>query len=255
MSILRRFLLLLIFLTPWSLPAQPKAAPKDDTKVTVVVPLGAAPGKATKLTVRGLKLDNAVEVRFLDPEIKAKIVSKGKTPPVDKMLDVNKMGDTQVVLEVTLPAGFSAETTAFQVLTSTRETPVHHLLVNNDPALIQEKEPNNGFKQAQPIVVPQLVDGAIGGNQDVDVFRFEGKQGQKLICEVLAARYGSPLDSILTLSDDQGRTVASNDDAVGADSKLEVALARSGTYFLTVIDAHDQGSPAHVYRLVVREAK
>jgi len=71
---------------------------------------------------------------------------------------------------------------------------------------------------------------------------------------VLAARYGSALDSILTLYDADGHTVASNDDLDGTttDSRLEVTLAKAGVYYVSLIDAHDTGGPAHVYRLSIR---
>ena len=81
-------------------------------------------------------------------------------------------------------------------------------------------------------------------------------EGQRIVCEVLAARHGSALDSILTLYNSAGQIVASNDDHDGtADSRLELALPQTGTYYLSLTDAHDTGGPAHVYRLVIRPAK
>src|SRR5262245_54005216 len=70
---------------PWA-PAQDKKKPdpKNTPKVTVVLPLAAAPGQTTKLTVRGLFLDDAKEVRFADAKITAKILSKGKANVPDK---------------------------------------------------------------------------------------------------------------------------------------------------------------------------
>ncbi|MGE3809195.1 MAG: PPC domain-containing protein, partial [Gemmataceae bacterium] len=118
--------------------------------------------------------------------------------------------------------------------------------------LVSEKEANNGFRQAQPIQVPQAVEGAIQAPQDVDVFKIAGKAGQKLLIEVHAARRGSPLDPILTLYDERSQVVArSDDDDPSGDARLEVTLPRDGAYFLSLIDAHDQGSPAHVYRIIV----
>jgi hypothetical protein len=35
----------------------------------------------------------------------------------------------------------------------------------------------------------------------------------------------------------------------------KVTLPKTGTYYLSLLDAHDQGGPEHVYRLVVREMK
>lgn len=225
--------------------------PPQNPHVIVVSPLGVAPGVATKITVRGLRLDSATQVRFQDAKASVKVLSKGKAPVPDKQ-EPTRVGDTQVEAEVTLPPSTPAGTVSFVVVNAAGESPPHRLLVDGAGGPVKEKEPNNGFAQAQPIRVPQTVEGAINPAQDVDVFRFEGKQGEHLVCEVLAARHGSALDSILTLSDAAGHELASNDDADGADSRLEVTLPAAGTYYLTVMDAHDQGGPAHVYRLSVR---
>jgi hypothetical protein len=40
--------------------------------------------------------------------------------------------------------------------------------------------------------------------------------------------------------------------AKSADSLIGVTLPKSGTYFVSVIDANEQGGPAYVYRLSVR---
>jgi hypothetical protein len=36
-----------------------------------------------------------------------------------------------------------------------------------------------------------------------------------------------------------------------ADGRL-AALPEAGTYYLSLSDAHDQGGPAHVYRLIIK---
>jgi hypothetical protein len=231
--------------------AKPKAPARDAARVAVVIPLGAAPGAKTRITIRGYKLDQATAIRFRDAQVTAKILSKGRAAVPDK--NAGPIGDTQVVAEVTLPSGMASGTTPFTVVTPAGETAAHGLLVETGIPVVPEKEPNNGFKNAQAIQVPQAVDGLIQHPRDVDVFRFDGKAGQKVVCEVLAARHGSALDSILTLYDAQGNEVASNDDSgETTDSRLEVTLPRAGTYYLSLIDAHDQGGPAHVYRLVVK---
>jgi hypothetical protein len=240
-----------LFVLAQQKPAEKKEAPR----VLVVAPLGAAPGATTRLTVRGLKLDTATAIRFTDARITAKVLDKGKAALPDKQ-EPARVGDTQVQVEVTLPAGadgYRDGKAPFVVVTAAGDSEAHDLLVETVLPVLAEKEPNNSFRQAQAIQVPQVIDGAIAGAQDVDVFRFEGKAGQKIVAEVLAARHGSALDSILTLYDAAGRELASNDDSDGSsDSRLDVTLAKDGVYYLGLMDAHDQGGPAHVYRLVVR---
>jgi hypothetical protein len=225
----------------------------DAPRVTVVVPLGAAPGATTRVTVRGVKLDAATELRFTDSGVTAKVVNKGKAA-VPNMQDASKVGDTQVEAEVTLPRDIAGGKVSFVVVTPAGESAPHDLLVETAAPVVAEKEPNNGFRQAQPIQVPQLIDGAVSQPQDVDVYRIEGKAGQRLVCEVFAARHGSALDAVLTLYDAGGHELAANDDAEGGDSRLEATLPRDGVYFLSLLDAHDQGGPAHAYRLAVRPA-
>jgi hypothetical protein len=232
---------------------QKKEEKKVEPQVLVALPLGAAPGSTVKFTFRGLKLDNATAVRFTDDKAAVKLLSKGKAAVPDK--NPEKVGDTQVVAEVTLPAELPSGRLEFVIETKEGTTKPHALLVEKDRPILKEKEPNDGFRQAQPMQIPQVVDGLIERPRDVDVFRIEGKAGQKLVLEVFAARHGSALDSLLTLYDADGQQVATNDDANGSlDSRLEVTLPKSGTFYLSLIDAHDTGGPAHVYWLVARSA-
>jgi hypothetical protein len=240
-------------LLPVAAAGEPKKPdPKDQPRVTLVLPLGAAPGKTTRLTVRGLKLDTATEVRLPGSKATAKIVGKGKAPVPDKE-DLTRVGDTQVEVELTLPPDTPTGTVSLVAVTPAGETPSHTLLVEGSIPVIAEKEPNNGFLQAQPLPLPGAVDGAVGQPQDVDVYRFEGRAGQAVVCEVFAARHGSALDPVLTLYDASGRQLAVCDDLPDStDARIEATLPRDGAYFLSVIDAHDTGGPLHVYRLTVR---
>lgn len=252
-----RFALAALVIAASTLSAQDKKPPakKDVPQVVVAVPLGIAAGKTTKVTLRGLKLDAATAVRCTAAKATVKVVSKGKAT-VPNMQDAKHVGDTQIQVEVTLPADAAEGTAELTVATPAGESAPHKLLVEKTIPVIAEKEPNNGFKQAQPIALPQAVDGTIGQNQDVDVYRFEGNAGRRVVIEVFAARYGSALDSFLSLHDADGRLLATCDDIEGStDSRIEATLPKDGAYYATVIDANDTGGPAHVYRLVVKEKK
>jgi hypothetical protein len=246
------FLVAAVSLTTAFAPAQTKPADKKDApRPLICIPLGVVPGVETKITIRGQRLDNASEIRFGDVKATVKIVNKSKAN-IPNMQDAAKVGDTQIEAQITLPADFAGKEAAFTVVTPAGESEPHKLLVDKTPT-IAEKEPNNGFRQAQPIQVPQVIDGAIGQNQDVDVFRFDGQARQQVVIEIFAARYGSALDSFLTLYNAEGQIIASNDDMEGTtDSRIEATLPKAGVYYVSVIDAHDSGGPAHVYRMAIR---
>lgn len=123
-----------------------------------------------------------------------------------------------------------------------------------------EKEPDDSPANAQRISLPQIVNGYIARPGDLDVFQFQGKKGDKIVAETMARRLGSPLDSLLKLSDTSGTVLASNDDHESkeagllthhADSYLTATLPADGTYCVQVSDAQHQGSALHGYRLRV----
>jgi hypothetical protein len=257
-SAIRSFLLLaaafaLVSITaPVTEGRQKKPAPKDAPRIVVAFPLGVLPGASAKLTLRGLKLDEAKEIRCQEPKATARLIGTGKKVGVPDQQDVTKVGDTQAEIELLLPREIGASTVTLTIVTAAGESEPYRILVDQRAA-IAEKEPNNGFRQAQAVQVPQEINGMIANAQDVDTFKIEGKAGQKIVGEVFAARYGSSLDSVLTLYNAAGQVLASNDDIDGStDSRIEVTLPKDGIYYFSVIDAHDQGGPAHVYRLSIR---
>jgi hypothetical protein len=250
---LRRVLVACLIFVPFA-GAQPKKPdPKDAPRVLLAMPFGVQPGKATKVTLRGLKLDAAKEVRFADKAIKGtiKLLTKGKAG-VPPQMEAARVGDTQVEIEITVPAGVTGDSVALLVVTPGGDTAPHKLLLDRTP-LVQEKEPNEGFDTAQIVALGQTIEGRIERAQDVDVYAFEGKAGQQVALEVHAARHGGAFDSFLSLHDKDGQVIASNDDiADSVDSRIEATLAKDGKYFITVIDSHDSGGALYGYRLSLR---
>lgn len=121
-----------------------------------------------------------------------------------------------------------------------------------------EQEPNDSPQQAQKVSLPIIVNGRIDHPGDRDMFSFQGKAGQEIVAEVYARRLGSPVDSVLKLTDAAGKQLAFNDDhddpSCGllthqADSWLTAKLPADGTYYLHLYDAQNQGGPEYAYRL------
>jgi hypothetical protein len=229
---------------------------KDSPKIVMTIPLALEANSTVTMKVRGLRLENASGVRFIDAKypIDAKIKSKGKSE-APKPLEASKAGDTQVELELKLPAELPTGPLNLVIITPDGETAPHSILIFEKGSIIEEKEPNGSFRKPQDIELGKTILGTIGEPMDVDVFRFSGKAGQTIIAEVNAAQVGSALDSTLTLYDDAGHVLASNDDQNGVDSVLRVRLPSDGRYLLTLIDANDRGGAAHPYQLTIRAEK
>lgn len=122
-----------------------------------------------------------------------------------------------------------------------------------------DQEPNNDAASSQEVTTRMIINGRIDQPGDQDVFRIAG--GGRLVAEVQARRHGSPLDSLLSLTDAEGREVAFNDDHEDksqsllthhADSRLEAVLPGAGPYYLQVSDAQRKGGPDFIYRLYLR---
>ena len=129
---------------------------------------------------------------------------------------------------------------------------------------IFEREPNNSRESAQAVTLPIIVNGHIGQPNEQDVFKFEGRAGQKIVAEVSARRLDSPLDSFLRLTDEAGKQLAFNDDFADkgagldthhADSYLTATLPKDGAYFVHVTDTQSQGGPDFAYRLRISEPR
>lgn len=117
---------------------------------------------------------------------------------------------------------------------------------------------NHAAAQAQALKLPVMVNGRIERPGQWSVFRFNARAGERIVAEVLARRLNSPLDSVLRLTDANGKEVGFNDDfddpgaallTHQADSYLSLTLPKSGTYYLYLGDSQHNGGPEYAYRL------
>ena len=121
-----------------------------------------------------------------------------------------------------------------------------------------EAEPNDGPESATRVEIPRIVNGRIERPGDWDVFRFDARAGDEIVAEVEARRLNSPLDSVLELTDAEGRQLAVNDDHEDkgeglsthhADSRLSVVVPANGAFYLRLGDTQGKGGTAYGYRL------
>ncbi len=224
----------------------------EPPKVTLAVPFVVFAGSTNSIVIRGQNLTNASALHFEPALAGARWTIRAATKAeVPKDSDAKRAGDTQLTVEFTLPNDAPSGDSRIVVSSPAGESEAHPLAIVARGALDDEREPNGGFKQAQPLEPGRVLAGKIGESGDVDVFRFPGRRGQSVHIAVRAAAFGSLLDSAVTLHDAQGHTLATNDDRGSNDSQLEIRLTADGPYFVSVVDAHDRGGPLHGYLLSV----
>src|SRR5437660_7696378 len=173
-----------------------------------ITPLGAAAGSSVELEVAGADLEEANSLLFDHPGIKAEHVK-------DRKFKVSIAAD--------VPSGtYDARVVGKYGVSSPRLFAVSHDLVE-----VQEKEPNDDVATAQAVEVNSVVNGTSDQGRD-DVFRFPAKKGQRIVVECLAQRLDSQLDGVLTLTDKNGRQLASNRGYFGRDPLVEFVAPADG---------------------------
>jgi hypothetical protein len=147
----------------------------------------------------------------------------------------------------------------------------NHFRVSDFPS-VNEVEPNDTAKQATAYdgPLPVAFNGIIsqtavsqnpvpGDNneklQDTDYFRFKAKKGQVLEVNVYARRLRSPLDPVLYVYDEKGKTIGTNDDTNGPDSYFKFTVPADGDYHVRVRDHLRAAGDQYAYRVEVTPAK
>jgi hypothetical protein len=121
---------------------------------------------------------------------------------------------------------------------------------------VVETSPNQDREHATvtDLMPPLALNGVISQRGEEDWFQFKAAKGVALDVSVYARRLGSPLDSVLEVFDAKGRSLAANDDAVGADSALKFTPSETTNYCARIRDTLGLGGRDFVYRIEVTPA-
>jgi hypothetical protein len=240
------------------------APPAKDTKSTneppvllLPIPLAVVSGSSNTLILRGQHLKDAFAVGWTGLTDPGPIhILKREDAKVPDGSTAAKAGDQQLEIEFFLPSTAPAGTNAALVATGptgTRRNEPLPILILPASQLIDEEEPNNGFKQAQPVACGQTVRGTLPDATDVDVFKITARSGHNLRFEVLASRVGSTLDAALTLYDAKGAILSYNDDQVGRDPVITYKPTLDGDLYLALTSVNEKSATTHAYLLKVSE--
>jgi len=225
----------------------------EAVRITATEPAAIVSGTKTALKVRGFKLSESTEFRFPKAtEAKGEIKEKKLAGP-PKGLESKLVGDTQLLVEISIPANHPAGTLEY-VLSTPAGDATGKLRVLASDTSIDEIEPNDGFREAQELPPNQFARGAIQGDKDVDVYAFLAKAGQQLKVTVTS---GGPsiMDAALHCYDARGQFLAAADDGESRDPVLTLKSPADGFVYLCVSSAHDIGGEWNSYLLTVEEVK
>jgi len=126
------------------------------------------------------------------------------------------------------------------------------------PALDLPEKKQRDIPPGGEVKFPVLISGCLEKPGQTDTFVIHAEKGGKIVVEVFARRLGSSLDSRLSVTDDSGKQVASNDDYARpltgtvlqhTDSYLCFTAPKTGKYTVQITDTAKLGSRKHAYFL------
>lgn len=112
-----------------------------------------------------------------------------------------------------------------------------------------ESAPNDSLTTGAPVPLNVVVNGRIEQPGDVDYFRFDSRQGQRVVIECWADRIDSRLRAILEVFDNHGHRLAVNRGYYGVDPLIDFHVPADGAYIVKVHDLISTGGAEHYYRL------
>lgn len=194
--------------------------------VTAVVPCAVQPGQSNELHVAGFNL-----------------------------------GDTKTV-KLDVPANAPRGLWSAQLKLPNGLSNAVPLLVSDTPqrAIAQKPEAGNRPVTATleaktsavtgTLALPGGVSGALMNPGEIDRYTFHTKKGMLWSFEVTARRLNSEMDSEIKIRNAKGEVQATNDDAIGKDSRIDVWKApEDGDYTIEVRDLTGHAGPTYFYNL------
>src|SRR5262249_46391262 len=129
------------------------------------------------------------------------------------------------------------------------------LFAVDDLPQVVDNDGNRDKAKAQEISPPCVVSGRIEA-ESADHYKITAKPGQRICCEILGRRLGSPLDATLSIfAVKTGREIAHDNDSPGCqgDPRLTYVFKEGGDYLIEVRDVLGRGGADFAYRLRVGE--
>jgi hypothetical protein len=146
-----------------------------------------------------------------------------------------------------------------RVITPRGASTIGQIVVVRDPIVVEAAN-NDTMKTAQAIAVPAAVCGALEKQEDVDFYKFKVSAGTALTFHMYCHRLADRIhdlqlvaDPILTLRDDKGTVLASNDNYYSADPLLHFKFASAGEYYLEVRDVRYSGFSHWTYCIEITD--
>ena len=175
---------------------------------------------------------------FEGPLIHEPLSQQGETYPKDHLNKITVTKDTALGHRF------------WRCWTSQGMTKTLKFIIGDLPEVMENEMDGRPIPQA--VTLPVTANGRIFPREDVDVWTFNAKAGETIICDAAAKRFGSPLNIVLALRDADGNPVASDKTMRGGDPIHWFKVPRDGRYAVHIRDTKFWGLQNHIYRLTIK---
>lgn len=197
--------------------------------LSTVFPAGGQVGQLVEVTVSGSNLQTLRTLHCSVPGVRS------------EKLDASRF-------RVTIPAGVSPGVYDLWAVSEGGVSAPRTFVIGNRAELL-EVEPAAPSTEAMSVPLNGVINGCIEKAGDSDQFRFEAKQGQRVVVECSAERIDSRLRAVLEIVDSAGRRLTVNRGFFGIDPLIDFRVPADGAYVVKVQDLTSSGSAEHYYRL------
>lgn len=232
----------LAWLAPW---LGLVSAQVPTTQLTTVFPPGAKAGTAVEVRVGGADLDDATQLVFSHPGIRA-VAKQSPATEFEKAKPVPGVFSVQVAGDVP-PGSYDVRVAGRFGISNPRSFVIGGLTEANDPG------GNNQPTAAMALPVDSTVNGVVDGNQ-MDHFKLSLKAGQRVLLNCEAQRIDSRLDGVLVVFDPAGKELRRSRGFVGRDPLVDLTAAADGDYLVKLYDFTYRGGGEYYYRLTAHTA-
>lgn len=232
---------LLILLQAGSILLPAGSAEGQEPGLSHATPQAIAPGQTADVTFHGSNLAGATGLWTSFPAT------------VELAPDIENNGNdaAKVTYRITVPADTAVGIGGVRLWTKGGVSNPRLFLIDDLPTVFDNGQ-NKTRETAQEITLPVAIDGTCEA-ESFDFYKFNGHAGQRVSCEVIARRLGTPLDPVIRLLDSSGKELAYSDDegGIAVDSRLALTLPADGQYLIEIRDIRYHGGGDHRYRLRV----
>lgn len=114
-----------------------------------------------------------------------------------------------------------------------------------------EAEPNSLPERAESLTLPITLNGQIDAERDMDYFTFTANKDEIIVADVVAARIGSPLETVVDFRDEAGRRLRTQEVRIGNDQVVAIKAPATDKIRFSVANLSVAGGPNYVYRITL----